>query len=291
MFQKFQLTFIIIFSLLGHLSAQAQTSTGSGSSGTDSQVSVSIEEKAPEKKDEKPWTVALAMSKSRSLFVTGDGADAESVDASVSASLKVSEQIKIGMLIERGLDEKTGQADWGRVQFSNTFKKIESQYADVSPRVTLGLPASKLDAATSLRFRTSASSRMTFKTGLPKVDLEYTPSFGYANFAYETNEFTGNPNSQFSFSQDLTAGYNFNDKLSAKVSVVYLVQRTTSGFIKEAWTHSQELSWKAADHWALALGHQFGVPYASTRTASQDLNLAFINDKDSVVYSSLTVDF
>ncbi len=304
MLQKSKLTFIFI-SLLGQLSAQAQSSTESAApalpQGNGSQLSTSLDTKEELKKPAKNFAVALSLTKSVSLYKTGDGNDAESFDGAISGSMKVSEALTMGLLIERGLDEKTQEADWGRVSLSASGRKLASRYADITPRVSLGLPASKKDLANSLRGRVSVSANFAIKTEIPSLELSYTPAFGYANFAYETNEFTGNPNSPFSVVQELGATYSFNSKLTAKVAMTYLAQQTMTKFVKEVWSHNEELAWQMPDrwfaeslkatNWTVALGHQFGVPYTPIRKANQDMNLAFLNETDSVIYTQLTVDF
>lgn len=251
-------------------------------------VATVVESPSPAKL-QKNYKMAVILAKNVSLFKTGDGKDTESLYGALVGSYKFSDRLTAGFLVDRGYDEKTQEAEWFRMSVSATFKKFEGTHLDIAPRLTLGLPANKKDAADSLRARIGAGASVTVKTRMPKIDLTYSPLFSYANFAYSTNEFTGNPNTPFSFLQDLSLVYSFTDKISAKISALYLVQQTSTGFLKEGWAHGQELGWQATENIGFAFGHQFGVPYAPTRKANQDVNLAVFNDKDSIIYTQVTV--
>lgn len=286
MFYKLLISVVMVIVLNRHANAQSLTEN---SPVTNEPNVTTVVETPPVEKAAKNYKLSLTMAKNASLFKTGDGKDTESLYGALSGSYKFSDGFTGGFLVDRGYDEKTQEADWFRMSLSATLRKLESRHFDATPRISLGLPANKKDFADSLRARVGISAVVAVKTNMPKLEFSYTPILGYSNFAYTTNEFTGNPNSPFSFLQDLTAAYSFTEKLSAKVSVLYLVQQTSSGFAKEAWAHGQELGWQVNKNFALAVGHQFGAPYAPTRRANQEVNLTLFDDKDSIVYTQLTI--
>lgn len=289
MFQSTKLT-LLFFSLLGQLSAQAQSLTESAAVGNGSQISTSLEE-LETTKIQKPVAVSISLGKSQSLFRTGSGREMSSLDLGVSGSYHLNPNLAFNLLVERSYDEKSQQADWGRVKLTTQFKKFENGSVATIPRLSLGIPASRADLDSSVRARVSAGADIELKTALKNLEIVYSPTIGYSHFDYETTAYSGQPNTPYSLVQSLAAVVHLNDQFAASANVTYIATQNFQKTTKEFWSHSEELSWKVANHWALALGHVFGVPYTPLRKESQDFNIALLDQDSSVVYTQLTADF
>lgn len=246
------------------------------------------------KQTPKYWSLLTSISRSNSLYVQGDGNDQASVDMAIAPSWPLNRDYSMSALVEYSQDLKLEDNDFGRGSIS--FSKSSGLYGiakrlKLTPRVSFGFPLSETAKATSLQFSVRPGTRIEVNRDYlitKRLGLALDLSVGRNFHQYDT-AISGKVNTEWSASEILEASWSFNDMFAFSVNVAHYDMRTYGGYQSDALSHGEELSMQMNKNWAVAVGHNWGAPYVSTKRANgQDLNFEVADSTNSMVYAQLT---
>ena len=245
--------------------------------------------KAPE-----TWAVTGTVQRLNGVAFKGDGTDASENDFAVVPMVNLGADYSLSGLIEGGENLQTHQFDYGRGLV--TLKKktgypIFWNRTKFVPRVVVGFPISHSAQDASLqnsggfggRFQGNPNFIISKKLGLA-VDL-----YGQSNFYQYTTKPDGSSNTQYLGVEQFEASWAFTDKLGLTFNFSHYDTQNYEGVYKDYMSHSQELGYKLNPRATVFLGHAWGNPWVPSRNENQDVNIALLDNTNSVVYAGLTL--
>jgi hypothetical protein len=244
----------------------------------------------------KAWISAVSISRSNSLYDQKNGTEQASWDLSASTRYKWNKDWSSAVLLEGSQDLMDETAsDWSRLQLSTRRAGIPlgSSWKSMV-NANLGLPISRVQKAATLKASVGLSGRADLNS---KSAFDDRFSFaGLLSFTRNIHDFetakSGSVNTQYSSVQGIETGWSFTEKTSISLSLSHINTWTYQGTMKEYYSHSQELGYQASPMVGLALGHQYGAPFASVwSTRGDSYNFQIIDEDNSYVYGSMTLSF
>lgn len=151
------------------------------------------------------------------------------------------------------------------------------------------LPTSK---ASSIRDNLLLGARIGISLTL-KPEVLPTWSFsaslnGGQNFhQYETNS-VGSVLNKYALAQTISASKSIS-KFTLSIDFSNKNAWSYFGYMKQAFEHSEEISYSANDHWSLTLGHTNAGN--ALRADGYGSNIALVNENSSMVYTTLALGF
>lgn len=243
----------------------------------------------------KYWSMMTSVTRSNSLYITGDGNDIASWDFAIAPAIPLNRDYTLSALVEISQDINGEKADFGAGAI--TLTKASGYYGiakrlKVIPRLSAGFPMSQDAKATSLqasltpgaRFEVNPDYLLWKQMGIA-ANLSVTRNF----HQYDT-AINGKVNKEWTAAENFEMSWAFNSIFSVVGSVGHYDMLSYQGASTDALSHGEELDIQMSSKWVLAFGHQWGVPYVSTRKANgQDLNFEATDEQNSVVYAQLTL--
>jgi hypothetical protein len=243
----------------------------------------------------KAWSLSTSLARSNSLYVTGDGKDSASWDLAIAPGYKLNKDYTLSALVEASHDLKAEESDYGRgiigLKKSSGFQALNKRIKLI-PGMNLSFPLSKAAKATSLQVGVAASGRIeansdfliSKRLGLA-ADLSVKRNFHEYDTAYD-----GTVNTKWSASEGIEVSWSFTEAISLTASLTHFDTLSYQGVARDYLAHGQELAYQATSALAFAVGHAWGVPYATSRKANgQDINLNLTDDRNSLVYAQMSL--
>jgi len=244
----------------------------------------------------KAWSGTVSVSRSNSLYDQKNGTEQSSWDLSASTRFKWNKDWSSALLLEGSQDLMDETAsDWSRFQVSTRRAGISLGRSWKSMiNGNFGLPISRAQKAATLKANVGLSARADLNSA-----AAFDDRFSFAGLLSVTRSIhdfetakNGAVNTQYSSVQGIETGWSFTEKTSISVSLSHINTWTYQGTMKEYYSHSQELGYQASPRVGLAVGHQYGAPYASVwSTRGDSYNFQVIDENNSYVYGTVTLSF
>lgn len=243
-------------------------------------------------KVEKTWSMSANLSRATSLYNYQDGTQTESADSLVTASYKIFKNYSLSTIVAYSNDlRKSESSDWDDTPVRLAVSPWAiSQTLYFSPSYFIVVPTSKDSSVRqSMHLAAGAGLGFGFNEGIliPGLALRTSLSLSRLFHEYET-ALDGKVNSQYSSKQSISGVYSLK-KFSLTLEVLHRNSMTYQGNLKEAFEHTEELSFAVSDHFSLAVGH--GLHGSVYKANAQDTNLSLINENDSKVYGAVSAIF
>ncbi|MEQ1721970.1 MAG: hypothetical protein ABL930_02260 [Pseudobdellovibrio sp.] len=242
------------------------------------------------------FNISVSISRSTSLIDFQDGTRSDSMDYSVSPSLKVSfGTFSTVLAYSQNLrDEYTKTAsDWSDIpvsfSFNSTkFKLTDEQNARISYSLTAVIPNSQYSVKKD-QLQTSLSGKIGFSVAPIGDGFSYGVgvSLGRNFHAYE-EDINGSVLNQYSSNQSLSLGYGMGD-WSIGADFINRTRLTYKGNTKSSFEISEELGYSVSEHFSVAIGHSNGG--STLKPNGTDSNIDIYNENNSTVYGSLGLSY
>jgi hypothetical protein len=259
-----------------------------------------LAEEISEKPDFTFGTTAL-MARNTSLYDHQDGTRSDGIDYLVIPSLgtrygKINAKISYSQNLR---DESSSASQWGDIPI--TFSLLANKWAwaqpyvlTLTPYTSVILPASQ-NSTVRDQLQTAISVGASFgivPDGIAPVKdgawaLAIGLSAGQSIHAYST-DINGSVLNKYSSNQTINLAYTYK-VISFSVEYINKSRWTYNGNSKNSFEHSEEIGYSINDQFGVALGHSNGG--SSLRANGLDSNIALVNENDSIVYLSMSVEF
>jgi hypothetical protein len=242
------------------------------------------------------FSISASLSRSRSLIDFQDGTRSDSIDYTVSPSIKVSYGTFLTSLTysQDLKDQYSNTAnDWADVPVTFGFKPTKFNLSDnfdaqISYSLTAVIPISKLTVKKD-QLQTSLSGKIAYSIA-PKAD-GFSAGVGITlgrNFHAYEEDINGSVLNQYSSNQNLNLGYGMGN-WSISVDFVNRTRLTYKGNTKSAFGISEELSYAISKNYSVAFGHSNAG--STLKPNGTDSNIDIYNENTSTIYASLGLSY
>lgn len=241
------------------------------------------------------YNISMSVTRSTNLIDFQDGSRSDTLDYSISPSLKTSYgSFATSITYSQNLRDQYSRtaSDWGDVPLSFSFKpttfKLLERNAKLSYSITAVLPLSQYSVKKD-QLRTAISGRIGFALMPDGNGFGYSAgiSLGRSIHSYE-EDINGSVLNQYSSNQTLAISYGLDD-WSFSVDFANRTRLTYRNSVKSTFDISEEVSYSVNRNIQLAVGHTNAG--STLKPNGTDSNIDLYNENNSSVYASLGLNY